>query len=130
VAFVVALAAPVSAEPDCSVHGACCFPRATPAMRMPRRPLPVHVTVATDGSGLPTDIVRRYVRRAATELAACAPRDLELALVIDPRGAVVAAAHKPSVAGRCAAGVLRAIRFPYDARDAATQATIRIQLVE
>lgn len=127
-AFLVALAAPVSAEPDCSVHGACCFARATPAMRMKQRPQPVQISVTTEGAGLSKAIVRRHVKRAARELAACAPRDLEVVLVIDPDGAVVAVTPGPSLAGQCAAGVLRPLRFPRAIRDEATRARVRLQL--
>ncbi|MDX2091303.1 MAG: hypothetical protein SFX73_25820 [Kofleriaceae bacterium] len=111
-ALVAALAAPVSAEPDCSVHGACCFPRRPSAVRAPKRGhAAVKVAVRIDGAGLAKDVVRRYVKRAAGELARCELRDLRFTLVIDASGAVAGVSQEPSPAGQCALRVLRGIRF-------------------
>lgn len=112
-ALVAALAAPVSAEPDCGVHGACCFVRTSPPMRVSRPPPAFTVAVNVDPGGLPEDVVRRYVRRAGSELERCAVRDLHVTLVIDANGAVVASTAEATPVGDCVSRVMRGLRFPY-----------------
>jgi hypothetical protein len=123
--LLVAQPAFADSHVDCSIEGACCFPRGSPPVagaRAPRRATIAAITVA-DGA-LARPAVKRMLGNRTAALGACTSgnADVTAHLVVAPSGGTqvtrivakpqVGHAAEASTLAACATEALRATTFP------------------